>query len=212
MTDQNSKSAILAKAQDPKPYSKSVILRKGGGSRTINFINFLDCPDKPPACRQAGTMTRHFVTAPVSGKEEMIMYRRGKFLTGFTLIELMLVVIIIGALAAMILPRLTGRSEQAKTAVARADVTSNIPAALDLYELDNGRYPSSEQGLGALLTKPGGYPEPKSWNGPYLKRKPTDPWGNEYKYRHPSLNDKDYDLYSLGSDGTESDDDVKSWE
>lgn len=130
----------------------------------------------------------------------------------FTLIELMLVVIIIGALAAMILPRLTGRSEQARTAVARADVTSNIPAALDLYELDNGRYPSSEQGLTALLAKPSGYPEPKNWSGPYIKRKPLDPWGNDYKYRYPSSHGQDYDLYSLGSDGVESDDDVNNWE
>ena len=85
---------------------------------------------------------------------------------GFTLIELMLVVIIIGALAAMIVPRLAGRSEQAKVAIAKTDITSNIPLALDLYELDNGRYPSNLQ---ALITNPGGL---TYWNGPYVKRKP----------------------------------------
>jgi general secretion pathway protein G len=131
---------------------------------------------------------------------------------GFTLIELMLVVIIIGALAAMIVPRLTGRSEQAKIACAKADVISNIPLALDLYELDNGRYPSTEQGLDALMKKPGGFPEPTNWTGPYIKKKPVDPWGNLYQYRYPGTSGKDYDLYSLGPNGVEGEDDVTNWE
>lgn len=124
----------------------------------------------------------------------------------FTLVELLLVVVIIGALAAMIVPRLAGRSEQARIAIARTDVTSNIPLALDLYELDNGRYPSALQ---ALLVNPGGL---KNWNGPYIKKAATDPWGNCYLYRHPSSHGKDYDLYSLGPDGVEGNDDVTSWE
>lgn len=128
---------------------------------------------------------------------------------GFTLIELMLVVIIIGALAAMIVPRLAGRSEQAKIACARTDVISNLPLALDLYELDNGRYPTTEQGLQALLAKPGGT---KDWTGPYIKKDPLDPWGSIYQYRRPSIHNKDYDLYSLGPDGVEGNDDVTNWE
>ena len=125
---------------------------------------------------------------------------------GFTLIELMLVVVIIGALAAMIVPRLAGRSEQAKVAIAKTDVTSNLPLALDLYELDNGRYPPNLQ---ALFTNPGGL---TYWRGPYIKKNPIDPWGHEYQYQYPSAHGKDYDLYSLGPDGTAGTDDVTNWE
>ena len=125
---------------------------------------------------------------------------------GFTLIELMLVVIIIGALAAMIVPRLAGRSQQAKIACAKVDVTANIPSALDLYELDNGKYPANLQ---ALRANPGGA---GNWNGPYTKKKCIDPWGNEYRYKYPSSHGQDYDLYSLGPDGVEGSDDVTNWE
>ncbi|MEA3328879.1 MAG: type II secretion system major pseudopilin GspG [Candidatus Omnitrophota bacterium] len=125
---------------------------------------------------------------------------------GFTLIELLLVVVILASLAAMVIPRFAGRTEQAKIAVAGTDVTSNIPVALDLYELDNGRYPAS---LEALLTNPGGA---KNWSGPYIKKKPIDPWGNQYQYRCPSSHGRDFDLYSFGPDGTEGSDDVTNWE
>jgi general secretion pathway protein G len=129
---------------------------------------------------------------------------------GFTLIELMLVVIIIGALVAMVMPRLAGRSEQAKVKAAEADITANIATALKLYELDNGAYPSdSDGGLNALLTKPA---TAGNWNGPYLEKKPVDPWGREYKYKSPGAHRTyDYDLSSLGRDGVESADDVKNW-
>jgi len=129
---------------------------------------------------------------------------------GFTLIELMLVVIIIGALVAMVMPRLTGRGEQARVAAAEADIRANIATALKLYELDNGNFPKSEDGLSALFSKPGGA---INWRGPYLEKKPVDPWGREYKYKCPGDHrPADYDLYSLGRDGVESPDDVKNWE
>jgi len=132
---------------------------------------------------------------------------------GFTLIELMLVVIIISALAAMILPRLAGRTEQARVSIAKADINSNIPTALDLYELDNGNYPTTEQGLNALLTKPTASAS-LNWNGPYLKKEPKDPWGRTYQYRFPAThNDRnDYELYSFGPDGVESNDDITNWQ
>ena len=92
---------------------------------------------------------------------------------GFTLIELMLVVIIIGALTAMVMPRLAGRTEQAKVGAAQADISANIATALKLYELDNGRYPSTEDGgLNALFTRPS---NASNWHGPYLDKKPRDP-------------------------------------
>jgi general secretion pathway protein G len=129
---------------------------------------------------------------------------------GFTLIELMLVVIIIGALVAMVMPRLTGRGEQARVSAARADIMSNIATALKLYELDNGEFPASDDGLNALLAKPS---TANNWKGPYLEKKPIDPWGREYKYVSPGEHRTgDYDLYSLGKDGSESEDDVKNWE
>ena len=129
---------------------------------------------------------------------------------GFTLIELMLVVIIIGALVAMVMPRLTGRGEQARVAAAEADIRANIATALKLYELDNGNFPTDAEGLNALLSKPSAV---ANWRGPYLEKKPIDPWAREYKYKCPGDHrPADYDLYSLGRDGVESVDDVKNWE
>jgi general secretion pathway protein G len=128
---------------------------------------------------------------------------------GFTLIELMLVVIILGILVAMVVPRLVGRGEQARRQAAMADIQSNIALALDLYELDNGKYPEK---LGDLLKDPGESKAP-NWNGPYLKRKPVDPWGKEYNYRAPGQHHSDYDLYSYGADGVEGGgDDITNWE
>lgn len=127
----------------------------------------------------------------------------------FTLIELMLVVIILGILVAMVVPRLVGRGEQARKQAAEADIKSNIALALDLYELDNGAYPEK---LEDLLKDPGESKAP-NWNGPYLKRKATDPWGREYNYKAPGTHNKDYDLFSYGPDGVEGGgDDITNWE
>jgi general secretion pathway protein G len=133
---------------------------------------------------------------------------------GFTLIELMIVVIIIGALAAMVLPRFGGRSEQAKADVARSDISANIASGLKLYELDNGNFPTTEQGIQALFLKPASQPVPLNWAGPYIERKPLDPWGRPYRYKCPGAhNTMGYDLCSLGKDGQEGTaDDIKNWE
>ncbi|MFH1094241.1 MAG: type II secretion system major pseudopilin GspG [Candidatus Omnitrophota bacterium] len=133
-----------------------------------------------------------------------------KKMNGFTLIELMLVVIIISALAAMVLPRLAGRSEQARMAAASADIRANIATALKLYELDNGQFPISSEGLQALLIKPSSAP---NWNGPYLEKEPVDPWGRVYVYKSPGQHrPQDYDLFSLGKDGQPGEDDINNWE
>ena len=123
---------------------------------------------------------------------------------GFTLIELLLVVVIIGILAAIVVPKLTGRSEDARKAAAVADI-NNMKTALSMYEVDNGKYPTSDQSLQALLQKPGGAPEPKNWKGPYLQNMteiPKDPWGNPYLYICPGAkNPSGFDLFSAGTDG-----------
>ncbi len=127
---------------------------------------------------------------------------------GFTLIEIMLVVIILGVLAAMVVPKLTGRSEDARRSVAKSDIESNIALALDLYETDLGEYPASLDDL----TKSSS--DEEGWKGPYLKKKPIDPWGKEYIYKYPGEhNENGYDLSSAGKDGQEdTQDDVKNWE
>lgn len=130
------------------------------------------------------------------------------FKKAFTLVELMLVVIIIGILVAMVMPQMSGRSEEARRTVAQTDVNLNIATALKLYEFDNGAFPRTEEGLDSLFVAP---PSARSWKGPYLEKKILDPWGNEYQYRSPGQNRKDYDLFSLGRDGVQSEDDVVNW-
>ncbi len=131
---------------------------------------------------------------------------------GFTLVEIIMVVVIIGALAAMVVPRLTGRSEQAKKAVAKADIETNLATALKLYELDNGHFPTTSQGLEALLKQPTSSPVPTNWNGPYIEKRPVDPWGQVYEYRSPGDHRMDYDLYSKGKDENTDEDDIVNWE
>jgi len=132
----------------------------------------------------------------------------------FTMIEIMLVVVIITILAAMVIPNLTGRGKQARVSAAQADIEANLSTTLDMYELDNGTYPTSEQGLKALVIKPNSSPVPNNWSGPYLKKKkiPLDPWRRDYEYISPGVHNTDsYDLFSLGGDGIESDDDIVNW-
>jgi general secretion pathway protein G len=137
-------------------------------------------------------------------------YRHKRRADGFSLIELLLVLVIIATLAAIVVPKFTKRSEQARITAAGAEI-ANIEVALDAFEVDCGRYPSTEEGLQAVLEEPANV---KGWHGPYLKRgMPRDPWGNPYVYREPGRhNTTGYDLYSLGPDGQEGGgDDIDNW-
>ena len=127
----------------------------------------------------------------------------------FTLIELLLVLVILAVLAAVVVPKFTNRSEQARITAAKTDI-SMLETALDTFEVDCGRYPSGEEGLAALIQPPASV---QGWNGPYIKRgMPTDPWGNPYVYRFPGGNNPaGYDLSSLGADGREGNDDIVNW-
>ena len=134
-------------------------------------------------------------------------------LTGFTLIELMLVIIILGVLGAAIFPRLVGKAQEARITAAKNDINSNLALALDLYEMYSGFFPTTEQGLEALRARPTSSPTPQDWKGPYIKKKPTDPWGNPYAYVSPGVHNEDYDLCSFGPDGAEGGgDDITNWE
>jgi len=144
--------------------------------------------------------------------------RRGKKYMAFTLIELMVVIVILGILAAFVVPKITKRPEDARVTKAKIEI-SNLEQALELYYLDNGTYPSTEQGLEALVQKPSTGDEPSNWReGGYLAKSkiPKDPWGNDYMYVSPGTHNQDYDLYSLGKDGQEGgegyDADITNWE
>lgn len=130
---------------------------------------------------------------------------------GFTLIEILLVVVIIGTLAAMVVPRLSGRSEKAKITITKVDIESNIDNALKLYELDNGYFPTTSQGLSALLSVPTTPPIPSNWSGPYLEKPPIDPWNNPYQYKNPGDHGSGFDLFSYGPDKSNEATRINNW-
>lgn len=133
---------------------------------------------------------------------------------GFTLIEIMVVVVILGILAAMVVPNIMGAPDEARAVKAKQDIRA-IEGALKRYRLDNFRYPTTEQGLEALVEKPTIQPEPKNWKpGGYLDRLPKDPWGEPYKYRNPG-DHGEVDIFTYGRDarpgGEEADADIGNW-
>ena len=139
--------------------------------------------------------------------------RAARFPSGFTLVEIMVVVVILGILAVLIVPRVVGRTDEARAVAAKQDIAATMQA-LKLYRLDNGRYPSTEQGLAALVTKPQSQPAPSNWQK-YLDRLPKDPWGNVYHYLNPGVRGE-IDVFSLGADaqpgGSGADTDIGSWD
>ncbi len=143
--------------------------------------------------------------------EGVNMGKRKRRNRGFTLIEMLIVMVILGLLAALVAPRMFGKVGKSKQKAAKAQIAL-FETALDAYRLDTGRYPTTDQGLQALRVKPSGV---EKWDGPYLPKDiPLDPWGHRYVYRSPGAHG-DYDILSLGADGAEGgegeDEDVASW-
>jgi general secretion pathway protein G len=132
---------------------------------------------------------------------------------GFTLVEVMVVVVILAVLAALIVPRVVGRTDEARAVAAMQDIAA-IMQSLKLYRIDNSRYPTNDQGLEALVERPTTEPKPGNWKS-YLDKLPKDPWGNTYLYLNPGVHG-DIDVFSLGADGqpggVDADADIGSWE
>jgi general secretion pathway protein G len=138
-----------------------------------------------------------------------------RFARGFTLVEIMVVVVIIGILGALVVPKLLGRTGESRVVAAKTDIAT-LMQALKLYKLDNQRYPTTEQGLIALTTKPTSGPSANGWkDGGYVEKLPKDPWGNSYQYLSPGLHGE-VDIFSFGADGQANgegeDADVGSWQ
>ncbi|AZP10796.1 type II secretion system major pseudopilin GspG [Undibacterium parvum] len=156
-------------------------------------------------------------------KQSFHLYRHSKPVTslvsraarGFTLIEIMVVVVIMGILAALVVPKLMGRTDDARIVAAKQDI-STMMSALKLYKLDNMHFPSTEQGLQALIAKPTAGPSANGWKtGGYIDKLPKDPWGNPYQYLSPGIKGE-IEIFSLGADGqpggTGNDTDIGSWD
>lgn len=139
--------------------------------------------------------------------------RRTRRSLGFTLIEIMVVLVIIGVMAAMITPAVLNRAAEAKVTAARSDINT-LMQALKMYKLDNNRFPTAEQGLEALINKPNSGPIPGNWK-PYLEKLPADPWGAPYQYANPGIK-AEVDVFSFGADGKAGgeghDADIGSWQ
>lgn len=164
-------------------------------------------------------MRRH--SSPSGGRRQgvrRVLYGTNRHIDhGFTLIEVLVVIVVIALLASLVAPNVFRHLGTAKDATARSQIQM-LGAALDAYRLDNGRYPTTEQGLEALSRAPALEPRPRNWRGPYLRGSiPADPWGNAYTYRNPGTDSEfGFDLLSLGADGQEGgegdDADIRLWE
>jgi general secretion pathway protein G len=155
------------------------------------------------------------MTATVPWANNRTLTRRARKECGFTLIEIMVVVVILGILAALVAPKLMGRTDEARIVAAKQDIAT-LMQALKLYRLDNLRYPTTEQGLRALVSKPATGPEASGWKpGGYIEKLPNDPWGHPYLYLSPGIRGE-IDVFSYGADGQAggagNDADIGSWD
>jgi general secretion pathway protein G len=173
-------------------------------------------PQVAAAAIQAYTTSAYLSHSPRQSMH-IVTHRtlRRRLERGFTLVEIMVVVVIIGILGALVVPKLLGRTGESRVVAAKVDISS-LMQALKLYKLDNQRYPTTEQGLQALVVKPTSGPAANGWKtGGYLDKLPKDPWGNPYQYLSPGVHGE-VDIYSLGADGQPGgageDADVGSWE
>lgn len=147
--------------------------------------------------------------------QKVFNHRTSRAQRGFTLVEIMVVVVIIGVLGALVVPKLLNRTVEARITAAKADIGTTM-TALNLYKLDNQRFPSTEQGLKALVEKPSSGPDARGWkSGGYMDKLRMDPWGNPYQYMHPGVKGE-IDVFSLGADGqpggTGDDADIGNWQ
>jgi general secretion pathway protein G len=142
-------------------------------------------------------------------RNSKLQTRNSRSRSGFTLIELLLVLVILGVLAAIVVPKFAGRTEQAREAAAKTQI-STFGTVLDAFEVDNGYYPKGKSGLNDLVSAPR---DAKNWRGPYIKEVPKDPWGNDYIYECPGKNNPtSYDVSSMGADGQAGgEDDITNW-
>ena len=144
----------------------------------------------------------------------MTPYSNAHASRGFTLIEVMVVLVILGVLIGLVAPNVIGEAENARVSAAKTDIAT-IEGQLERYKLQNYNYPSTQQGLAALVSQPSGDPPARNWAGPYIKKVPTDPWQNEYQYLSPGVKGE-VDIYSFGRDGrpggTGPDADIGNWD
>lgn len=164
---------------------------------------------------QSAHLTKHYsLNAP--GTRKQARFLKKGFQSAFTLIEIMIVLVIMGILASLVVPKLMGRTDDARVLQAKQDISTML-GALKMYKLDNLRYPTTEQGLQALITKPTSGPAANGYKSEgYISKLPKDPWGNPYQYMSPGLKGGDVDIFSYGQDGQPGgvgyDADIGSWD